>query len=126
MGALHLMPKQWPFKGGPSWLLARSKEHWEALKGHIDAGDPWPIGLVGETTEPFENHQVVAYGYDQNPDNRGTIYLYDMNCPGVEQTIELDFSGDALLAKESCPGARGVLRGFFCEAYSPELPPRLA
>ena len=125
MGALHLMPKRWPLRGGDPWLLRNSREHWDRLKRHIDAGEPWPIGLVGTTTDPFMNHQVVAYGYDDSGNGTGTIYVYDMNCPGAEQTIQLDFRGEALVASERCPGARGQLRGFFCEAYSPEQPPPL-
>jgi hypothetical protein len=97
--------------------------HWRHLKRHIDAGEPWPIGLVGTTKDPFTNHQVLACGYDERGDGRGTIYIYDMNCPGAEQTIELDFRGESLLADESCPGGRGSLRGFFCEDYTPSQPP---
>ncbi|MGH2627777.1 MAG: hypothetical protein ACRDHY_14135 [Anaerolineales bacterium] len=125
MAALHLMPKRWPFRGGAPWLLARSKSNWIRLKRHIDAGEPWPIGLVGTTKDPFTNHQVLAYGYDDNGDGRGTIYVYDMNCPGAEQTLRVDFRGESLQAEESCPGARGPLRGFFCEIYSPAEPPSL-
>ncbi len=125
MGALHLMPKRWPLRGGAPWVGRNSRAHWDRLKAHINAGEPWPIGLVGATTDPFMNHQVVAYGYDDNGDGRGTAYVYDMNCPGAEQTIQLDFRGEVLIARESCPGARGELVGFFCEAYSPELPPDL-
>lgn len=125
MGALHLMPKRWPFRGGDSWLLTLTKVHWRHLKRHIDAGEPWPIGLVGTTKDPFTNHQVLACGYDDSGDGRRTIYIYDMNCPGAEQTLRLDFRGESLLADESCPGGRGSLRGFFCENYSPSQPPSL-
>ena len=80
---------------------------------------------MGTTNDPFSNHQVLATGYDDDGGGRGTIYLYDMNCPGAEQTIRLDFSGESLLAEESCLGARGKLQGFFCEEYLPVRPPAL-
>jgi hypothetical protein len=103
---------------GAGWLLEHTREEWATLKQHIDDAHPWPICLVGSSRSPFDNHQVLAYGYDDAGDGTGTIYLYDMNCPGREQTTTLDFRGSQLEAQESCPGAaRGALRGFFCEVY---------
>lgn len=117
---LHL-----PFVG-PGWLLERSREEWLKLKGYVDQGRPWPICLVGSTTSPFNNHQVLAIGYDDRGDGTGTIYVYDMNCPGNEQTIKLDMRGSELRAEESCHiDARGALRGFFCEIYKPAALPNL-
>lgn len=124
MAVLHAVPEVGPFPSGAAWLLARSKEEWSTLKKHIDAKTPWPIGLVGSSTDPFSNHQVVAYGYDDPGDGTGTIFVYDMNCPDSENTIHLNFGGPILTAKESCPSkARGELRGFFCEAYAFANPP---
>jgi hypothetical protein len=135
MAVLHQVPKGWPFRGGPRWLLAESKEHWNTLKKHIDAGEPWPLALVGTAQDPTSNHQVLAYGYEDPGDGTGTIYVYDMNSPGfcppesqtaTEQTIAVDFRGEMLAAMESCPnGARGPLRGFFCEVYRQVQPPDL-
>jgi len=135
MAVLHRVPKMWPFRGGSPWLLARSKEHWIELKRHLDAGEPWPIALVGTTQDPTSNHQVLAYGYDDPRDGTGTIYVYDMNSPGfcppdslgaTEQTIAIDLRGEGLVATESCPNeARGPLQGLFCEVYHPMQPPYL-
>ena len=131
---LYRVPAGWPFRGGPPWLLARSKEQWAILKKHIDAGEPWPMVLVGATKNPFDNHHVLAYGYDDPGDGTGTIYIYDMNSPGncpagagdaVGQSLRVDFRGQMLTAAESCPGARGPLRGFLCSAYTPSQPPDL-
>jgi hypothetical protein len=82
-----------------------------------------PIGLVGETRDPFRDHQVLAYGYDASDANRPVVHVYDMNCPGVGQSIELDLRGRTLMARESCTGARGALRGLFVESYVPASPP---
>lgn len=110
---------------GTKWLLDRTEEEWDELKKHIDQGSPWPICLVGSSRSPFDNHQVLAYGYDEPEKGKGTIYLYDMNCPDKEHTTRLDFGrGNQLEAEESCPSDhRGALRGFFCEAYKPATPP---
>lgn len=49
-----------------------------------------------------------------------------MNCPDDEQKIEIDLRGDTLRATEDCANTtRGSLQGFFCEAYSPVLPPEM-
>lgn len=114
-----------PFiEDGPKWLLQQSKSEWQALKAHIDAGTPWPLMLIGSSASPFNNHQVLAYGYDEPENGTGTIYIYDMNCPDQENTLKLDFRQEMLVAEESCPQApRGPLRGFFCDVYSRETPP---
>ncbi len=112
---------------GPGWLLSRTRREWQRLKGFIDRGEPCTLGLIGTTTMPFNNHQVLALGYDDQGDGTGTVYLYDMNCPGKEQTIILDFRGKELVAQESCPSRpRGPLRGFFCQVYRPVRPPAAA
>ncbi len=112
-----------PF-AGPGWLLQRTREEWDRLKTILDQGQPWPLCLIGSSVSPFNNHQVLATGYDDGGDGTGVIYLYDMNDPGKEQTIRLDMRATTLAAEESVPNPdRGALRGFFCEQYTPgELP----
>ncbi|WP_322512793.1 hypothetical protein [Chloroflexus sp.] len=114
-----------PF-AGPRWLLERTKAEWRALKAKIDAGEPWPICLIGSSRSPFDNHQVLAIGYDQTGSDIGVISVYDMNSPGRAQTITLDMRGRELEAVETSPSpARGRLRGFFVEQYTPKPPPQL-
>lgn len=109
---------------GPAWLLARSKDEWDELKRHIDDGTPWPVTLVGSSVSPFNNHQVLAYGYDDADEGTATMFVYDMNCPDKENSIGLDFRGRLLQASETCPiQLRGALRGFFCNEYQPQDPP---
>jgi hypothetical protein len=110
--------------GGPGWLCNRTKEEWAMVKKYIDQGHPWPICLIGSSQNPFHNHQVLAYGYNDPGDGTGTVYVYDMNCPDKEHTIHLDFRANELQAQESCPNhERGSLRGFFCEVYADSSPP---
>lgn len=123
---LHLLPVRWPFDAGPKALRDRSRDAWRMLKRSIDAGDPVPLGLVGEAPDPFLDHQVLAYGYEARTDLTGTIYVYDMNCPGAGQTIGIDLTSDILSATESCPRTGNALRGFFCESYTPGAPPAIA
>jgi hypothetical protein len=64
----------------------------------------------------FDNHQVLALGYEEDDEDTGIIYLYDPNCPGQESTIRVRFVGKVLEAEETCGGTQ-ELRGFFCEDY---------
>jgi hypothetical protein len=123
MGMLHLVP-EWPFGGGAGWLRDESRKQWSVLKKHIDAGEPWPIGLIGSSRMAFNNHQVLACGYTETS-STGTLQLYDMNCPGVTNTIRINLEGDSLAhtGAETCASnARGMTKGFFCEKYSPKVP----
>jgi hypothetical protein len=121
MVMLHL-----PIPGaGPGWLRDRTREQFNNLPSFLAHG-PWPLCLIGSSTSPFNNHQVLAIGAEDHGDGTGVVYLYDSNGPGREHTIRLDFRGELLQAEESCPSPeRGPLRGFFCEHYAPATPPDL-
>ncbi len=114
---LLLLPEQWPFDGGPVALRDRSREAWRTLQQSLDGGKPVPLGLVGSARDPFLDHQVVATGYEPLDGDRGTIFVYDMNCPGGERTMIVDFSSPILSADETCPRPGNPLRGFFVEHY---------
>ncbi len=118
---LNHVPLAWPFRGRAGWLLARSKKEWRKLRASVDAGEPVPIGLVRDTEDVYENHQVLAIGYDEADETRGTIYLYDPNCPDKVSTIGIEFGRQQLDGQESCQ-AKASLRGFFCEVYRPTDP----
>lgn len=118
------------FEGGPggTWLRDQTIQQMATLKTRIHNGTPVTVGLIGTTWNPLDNHQVLVYGYDDNPDGTLTLYVYDNNYPGVETTIRLHFDQPTLVADESNNGEpekkRGPLRGIFCTAYMLETPPR--
>ncbi|MCA1598099.1 MAG: hypothetical protein LC769_03610, partial [Chloroflexi bacterium] len=118
--ALHVVPRL-----GPAWVLAQSRKEWGPLKERLDAGEPWPIGLVGRAHGSFANHQVLALGYDDRGNGRGALFVYDPTCPGHVHTLALDFRGQSLTIDESCARGRGDTRskGFFRDAYTPARPP---
>jgi hypothetical protein len=119
---LNYVPRAWPFRGGPAWLLARSWREWRKLKLSIDAGQPIPIGLVRETKRVYDNHQVLAIGYDEHEDgSHAKIHVYDPNCPDRETAIHVEFGPGTLDGRETCSESPS-LRGFFCEAYTPVVP----
>ena len=113
---LNYVPSSWPFRGGRGRLAALSEREWNNLRQRLDVGRPVPLGLVRDTKNVFENHQVLATGYDQESDRRGTIHVYDPNCPGIDSTIHLAFDQEQPVFEESCT-ASTPLRGFFCETY---------
>lgn len=123
--SLNHLPRAWPSQRGAAWLLARSKEEWTKLRASVDAGRPVPIGLVRDTKNVFDNHQVLAIGYDEGEGDGAadTIYLYDPNCAGKASTIQVKFGEQLLDGRESC-NPWPPLRGFFCEAYAPQDPSR--
>lgn len=119
---------------GPRWLLDRSKEEWIKLKSFINGGQPCPIGHVGTTKSPFDNHQILVTGYEDSGNGHGVIYAYDSNFPNTEQAINLDFTGHELRATQSgylsgpagtlgYHDVQGPIKGFYCEHYTPKLPP---
>ncbi|MEV4864585.1 hypothetical protein [Streptomyces ossamyceticus] len=116
----------------PTWFngigVARAtrEEEYPRLKSVIDSGRPCPVGLcqargLGGLSG---DHQVVAYGYEDG-DPYSRVFVYDVNHPGVEHTLEFTSAYD--------PGERevrenngAVWRGFFVESYAPQLPVFLA
>jgi len=107
---------------GRRWVLDRSKDEFKKLQSLIAANGAWPLALIGESKDPCENHQVLAYQCDSN-DQQRYIYIYDMNHPGAGRKITLNFSGGALEGMSEFTGDSWTpLRCFFCEDYVPVLP----
>lgn len=95
MAILFFVPK------GAAILRNRSMAEWAKLKSHLDLGEPWPLVLIGTTSNPMHNHQVLATGYDDPGDGTGTLYLYDNVCPDSETVIKLDFRDGQAFATEN-------------------------
>lgn len=122
MALLHFIPES--VGGGAKGLRDRTHSSWDQLKRVIKSGRPCPITLIGTTSNPSDNHQILAYGYEDHGNGKGRLYVYDNNTPDVESTIDLDFNSSPLGAKESSgSAARGPLRGFFPAHYTPKMPP---
>ena len=118
MAILHFDPS------GGSNLRDKTKAQLVTLRSIINSGTPVTVGLIGTTWNPLDNHQILIYGFQDNPNGTTTLFAYDNNFPGVETTITLDFSGTNLEAVESdASTARGPLRGLFCTTYTPSTPP---
>jgi hypothetical protein len=109
---------------GGAELRDKTKAQLVTLRGVINGGTPVTVGLIGTTWNPLDNHQILIYGFEDNPDGSTTLFAYDNNFPGVETIIKLHFNGPTLLADESDASPdRGPLRGLFCTTYTPSTPP---
>lgn len=111
----------------PTWLwgigVARAtrEEEYPRIKARLDQGIPCPIGLTRsrDIGSMGNDHQVVAYGYEDGDPNSKLI-VWDNRSPGKEITLEFKTAYD--------PGDRDIRlgteawRGFFLEAYAPVLP----
>jgi len=124
--------------GGPGELLRRTKGELAILRAHIDAGRPWPIGLIYDQTSIWEQHQVLVFGYEDVGANRVNLLVYDNNVPAQSGTtgpsiITLSMSGSGLTAStpndvQATPDnpLPPRLAGFFCSNYLPAAPTMLA
>ncbi len=95
------------------------------LRSSLDANQPAVLCLIRVRgfSNPTQNHQVTAIGYDLDADtNIMTIYLYDPNHPGEEPTLSLNLTNPAQgIALSQSTGE--PLRGFFVIDYTPQTPP---
>lgn len=97
-----------------------------ALRASLDKQSPVPLVLVRVKgiTDPTHNHQVLAVGYDLDPDSQQmTVHLYDPNHPYENPTLSLNLSDpDHGIAISQSTGE--ALRGFFIiDSYKKTTPP---
>ena len=118
------------FGGGAQGLRNRTLQEWTLVRSHIDAGRPWPIGLVYSGRDVWDQHQILVYGYENTGANQGKLFVCDSNAPSQfgstgHSEVTLDFRGPTLVA--TSPSDFGdMLAGFFCSNYFPSTPVGMA
>ncbi len=102
------------------------------LRRSIEAGRPVVLGLVGarglDAGEVARNHQVVAYGYEEDPDSGAVrIQVYDPDRPGEQGVLGLEpkdprvvEAGGAVRAEAEAGVGGRWWRGCFVQDYVPE------
>src|SRR5215831_10989409 len=125
---LNQVPPQ--LGGGPKALLSLTAKEWPKIKASIDAGQPCPIGLVYNSRQIWEQHQILVYGYDLHS-NGARLYVYDSYFPHefgetgfnpAKDFLTFDISGPILRA--SSPSDNNTpLAGFFRTNYAQAAPP---
>jgi len=101
---------------------ATREEEYPRLKVLIDAGPPCVLGLTRSRSlgEMGNDHQVVATGYEDG-DPYSHVFIYDNNYPGTEERLTFRTAYDP--GEREVTHSRGtVYRGFFVEAYTPQVP----
>ncbi|CAN5518653.1 hypothetical protein BH23BAC4_BH23BAC4_16890 [soil metagenome] len=78
----HLQP------GGPAPFEATQRELDRVVRS-IDNGRPEVLGLAGDTPDPFAQHQVVCFGYEDSDAEGTKLFVYDPNTPGATKHIRL-------------------------------------
>lgn len=138
----YLWERQWDsLRGGAlakvlGWTLradnslARSVAGWEIpkLRSSLGSGAPSVLALirVGGIAEVMENHQVLATGYDFDPETQHmTLHLCDPNYPGQEPSLTMNLANPSQ-GIELAQSSGEALRGFFVIEYSRRTPPPLA
>ncbi len=100
---------------------------WEfpKIRRRVDKGIPAVLALirVEGLDSPTKNHQVLAIGYDFDPQTKDvTVELYDPNHPGKSPGIKMNLAKPRQgIDIEQTTGE--FLRGFFVINYKPQKPP---
>jgi hypothetical protein len=123
----------------------RTYDELGSLRAAIDAGRPAMLGLVyvssADHRPVWNNHQVLAFGYQSDGEGSLTIRIYDPNFPGRDDvTIRAERTIAGSIADPAHPGSMlevpGVrcrqfvggralrpVRGLFVMPYTPAVPP---
>jgi len=67
--------------GGAAGIKNLTMPEWDLIRRHIDAGRPWPIGLIYNKRDLWDQHQILVYGYENTGTNQGKLFVYDNNAP---------------------------------------------
>jgi hypothetical protein len=102
-------------------------EEWPKIRSDLDNGRPSPLGLVHGHEPPTvgfftgiqdlgDCHQVLAWGYDLDGTDL-TVYIYDPDFSGNDNTITLDIGNPGHTTPISVSNWGGFFRGFFHTHY---------
>jgi hypothetical protein len=100
---------------GRSAYQVTVQDEWPLIKNQIDAGSPCAIGLIADSLNPTQSHQVVAIAYDDSAAR--VLWIYDCNYP--DTTVTLTFDDGAERLAEST-GDSWI--GLFLEGYASNAP----
>ena len=115
--SMHSDDETWVFKGVTRWT---KEEELPRLIASIDAGRPVVLGLVvaRNLAAIGDNHQVIAYGYEQDQTTgRTTVLIHDSNTPRKAVTLT------SVRDQHDWTASNGhSWRGFFVQDYTPRRP----
>lgn len=128
MGAMGLKFIQWMRlpDSGPESTHALTLQELPGIAAALLRHEPVVLGLVlvrgGQ--EPWNNHQILAYGLDDSVPNRTDIRVYDPNFPKRDDVvIRITREGDDCSILSIVPHRRSLpIRGVFRMSYVPVVP----
>jgi hypothetical protein len=106
-----------PHTHTPHSIRYRQKAEWSKLKALLDKGEPTVLVLIrseGYLADISKNHQVLALGYEFDPNTRDlTVEVYDPNDPEGSGYLYLCLGGGRLRARQKYSnGGVQNFRGF--------------
>jgi hypothetical protein len=119
--------------GGADKLLKKTTSEWKDLKDRLDKEAACPLGLIfSDKPNLFDQHQVLAVDYSDDGLGVAELVIWDNSLttaagtPAPGRTLSLDFRQDTLrVSEQPKPGGSRVIKGIFCEEYTPKTPPAI-
>ena len=130
--------------GGLNGTYRLTMGEWEKIRAGLEANQLVPLGQLRAkaaniqeiSRDVWNNHQVLAHGYNENADGSVDIRIYDPNCPDKDdvfihadrvQVGEEDGQPVYGLAcyESDCFAKHRELHGFFAIPYEPADPPQI-
>jgi hypothetical protein len=121
------LPTNDPTPLGPRGLTSRTiGQELPTIRETIDSGKPCPLGLVCvHSIDPKQlglNHQVLAYGYDDNGATT-TVWVYDCDAPDNDTaTISFNTSAPSHTTTFHYSAYPRTVLGFFAVGYAAKDP----
>ena len=134
----------WTFLPDDGWYgtWRRTYDMFQTIKTQLDAGAPVTLGIIyiraRESLLIWQNHQVLAYRYEQLTPFVTDIYIYDPNTP-LDDTVFIHAEWVTIESRQADREERSVwglrctqrgvkqkhkeVRGFFPVRYVPRKPP---
>lgn len=117
----------------PQGTQKRTLDEFAKIRTRLNRFAPVPIGMQyvkwSDTNQVWQNHQVLALGYQRDAQNRILLQVYDPNYPNRDDVfIEAERVpvGDGqfgLQCRQRIGSTFKKLYGFFAMAYDPVIPP---
>lgn len=130
MGAMGMKFVEWMKlpTSGPDSTHARTLQELPGIVAALRRQEPVVLGLVlvsaADSREPWNNHQVLAYGVDESVSGRTDIRIYDPNFPKRDDVvIRITREGEDCSIESIVPNRRtSKVRGLFRMSYIPVVP----
>ncbi|KIH76034.1 hypothetical protein SAMN05660860_02647 [Geoalkalibacter ferrihydriticus] len=111
--------------GGRAWLKAQSTKEWQAIRGQLVAGRPCVVELIREQAMPnfLGRETLVVFAAQEPAANLVVLHVYAPEQGARHATLQLDFSAQELVVRESTELLGTPVRGLFLLDAPQQAPP---